>query len=173
MNVAQRMRVARWLDRNGDRSLRFAVRCVDFDTVPDILSAGTIATMTIPSAANPIDAESGRLRDGLGDLPTGSGNWWRRGNLPGTESFLVRAADGTCWSAVANAGEELHVVDQEDVEAAVAALELLKTSFLQIGDEVVHERLARQVTRAELGRLGADVVGDRLEEVGFPRPVEP
>ena len=65
--------------------------------------------------------------------------------------------------------EELDVVDQEDVVVAVALLEPLDALVAQRVDEVVHERLARDVARREVaGVLGH--AGDGLEEMGLPQP---
>ena len=66
-------------------------------------------------------------------------------------------------------GEELDVVDQQNVVRPVPRLELVETFVLQMGDEIVHEGLAREVPRAERGGLGREVVGDRLQQVGFPQ----
>ncbi len=63
--------------------------------------------------------------------------------------------------------DELDVVDEQDVVVAVAALEPLDPGpALTDGvDELVHERLARDVARREAPRVLADVVADRLQEV--------
>ena len=66
--------------------------------------------------------------------------------------------------------EELDVVDQEDVVVAVALLEALDALVAQRVDEVVHERLARDVPRREVAGVLGHVGGDRLEEVGLPQP---
>src|SRR5919204_552208 len=49
--------------------------------------------------------------------------------------------------------KELHVVDQEHVVGAVALLEALDPLVAQRVDEVVHERLARDVADGELARV--------------------
>jgi CubicO group peptidase (beta-lactamase class C family) len=74
--------------------LRFAVRDDGFPTVPDLLRPDTITTMTTPSSANPNYA--------CGWAVNSAGNWWHTGNLPGTESIVVRTGAGVCWAAIAN-----------------------------------------------------------------------
>ena len=63
--------------------------------------------------------------------------------------------------------EELDVVDQEQVVGAVALLEALDPLVAQRVDEVVHEGLARHVAHRELALVLADVLRDRLQEVGL------
>ena len=63
--------------------------------------------------------------------------------------------------------EELDVVDQEDVVVAVALLEALDPLVAERVDEVVHERLARDVAGGEVAGVLGHVGGDRLEEVGL------
>src|SRR6266545_4582310 len=66
--------------------------------------------------------------------------------------------------------EELDVVDQEQVVGAVALLEALDPLVPQRVDEVVHEGLARHVAHRELALVLADVLRDRLQEVGLAEP---
>ena len=66
--------------------------------------------------------------------------------------------------------EELDVVDQQDVEVAVAVLEGLGALRPQRVDELVGERLGGRVADAEPGRVGAEVVGDRDQQVGLAEP---
>ena len=66
--------------------------------------------------------------------------------------------------------EELDVVDQEQVVGAVALLEALDPLVAQRVDEVVHEGLARHVAHRELALVLADVLRDRLQEVGLAEP---
>jgi hypothetical protein len=63
--------------------------------------------------------------------------------------------------------DELDVVHEEDVVVAVAPLEALDagTALSHRVDELVHEGLARHVSRRQATRVLADVVTDRLEEV--------
>jgi hypothetical protein len=63
--------------------------------------------------------------------------------------------------------EELDVVDQEQVVGAVALLEALDPLVAEGVDEVVHEGLARHVAHGELALMLADVLRDRLQEVGL------
>jgi hypothetical protein len=63
--------------------------------------------------------------------------------------------------------QELHVVDQQQVDAAEPLLEAERRLALHGGDEVVHEMVGRQVddVPARLGRSGGP--GDGVEQVGF------
>ena len=61
--------------------------------------------------------------------------------VEGVEEFLLRALA---------AGEELHVVDDQHVDAPEAALELVHAVAPQGGDELVHERLGRQIDDARV-----------------------
>ena len=63
--------------------------------------------------------------------------------------------------------EELHVVDEQHVVVPVALLEALDAPVAQRVDEVVHERLARDVAHRQPARVLGDVVRDRLEQVGL------
>ena len=72
-------------------------------------------------------------------------------------------------------GEELDVVDEQDVGVAVAALEAVHVAALQGGEELVGERLDRRVADAEAAAVGEDVVADRVQQVGLAdagRPVD-
>ena len=61
--------------------------------------------------------------------------------------------------------EELHVVDQQHVVGAVALLEALDPLVAERVDEVVHERLARDVADARVGGVLAHVLRDRLQQM--------
>ena len=61
--------------------------------------------------------------------------------------------------------EELHVVDEQEVVRAVSLLETLDSLVTQGVDEVVHERLARDVPHGEVARVLADVLRNRLHEM--------
>jgi hypothetical protein len=64
------------------------------------------------------------------------------------------------------AGQELDVVDQEDVELlAVAALEGVDPLVLDGGDELVGEGLAGDVARTHAGRVHQHVMRDRLQQM--------
>jgi CubicO group peptidase (beta-lactamase class C family) len=78
--------------------VRFLTRVDGFPTVPDLLRAETIQSMTTPTAANPSYA--------CGFAVNRVPNWWHAGSLPGTLSILVRTASGLCWAAVANTRAE-------------------------------------------------------------------
>lgn len=78
--------------------LRFAVRVDGLPSVPDLLPAAAISTMTTPSVL------VGSNHYAAGWHTTPEGTWWHDGSLPGTRSLLVRTADGYCWAAVVNSG---------------------------------------------------------------------
>ena len=66
--------------------------------------------------------------------------------------------------------EELDVVDEEDVEVAVAGLEGLGAGAAQGGDELVGEGLGGGVADDQAGGVGVQVVGDRRQQVGLAEP---
>ena len=65
------------------------------------------------------------------------------------------------------AGEELDVVDQQDVGVAVGLLEAVERSRPERPDEVVGERLDGRVADDRAAAEREDVVADRVEEVGL------
>ncbi len=65
-------------------------------------------------------------------------------------------------------GEKLHVVDKENVAASVLVPESEGRPTLDRGDELVHERLGRNVVDRSPRALLTDVVADRLHEVRLP-----
>ncbi len=93
MNVARMDSHGGWIASASDL-VQFAMRVDAFPNPPDILRAGTIQTMTTPTAANEHYA--------CGWLVNKVPNWWHNGSLPGTSSIMVRTASGLCWAALAN-----------------------------------------------------------------------
>ena len=69
--------------------------------------------------------------------------------------------------------EELDVVDQQEVSAAVAVLEAVDGGAVQRGDELVGEGLCRGVVDGQLRAVATEVVGDRAEEMGLAEPWGP
>ncbi len=65
--------------------------------------------------------------------------------------------------------EELDVVDEQDVGVAKARLEVLGALRLDGGHECVREALGRRGTHAQPAAVGAHVVADRVQQVGFPQ----
>ncbi len=65
------------------------------------------------------------------------------------------------------AGEEMNVVDQEQVEFAVTAAERGDAAGLESLDEIVGESLGRDVGDAGLRVAGVDRVSDRVHQVGL------
>ena len=63
--------------------------------------------------------------------------------------------------------EELDVVDEQDVDAAVGGLERLHAAAVQRADEVVGERLDGRVAGGQAVAVLVDVVGDRVQQVGL------
>ena len=84
-----------WLGTATDL-LQFGLRVDGFPAPPDILQAGTIATMTTASAANATYA--------CGWTVDGAATRQHNGLLPGTLSILLRTAAQREWAAVCNAG---------------------------------------------------------------------
>jgi hypothetical protein len=66
--------------------------------------------------------------------------------------------------------DELHVVDEQDVAVAVAALEGAHGVGADGVDEVVQERLGRHVAHVHGRVVLVHVVGDGVEQVGLPQP---
>ena len=64
-------------------------------------------------------------------------------------------------------GDELDVVDEEQVDPAVAGPELVDLALLDRGDELVRELLGRRVDDALARELGDDLVADRVHQVGL------
>jgi hypothetical protein len=63
--------------------------------------------------------------------------------------------------------EELHVVDEQHVDVAVAALEGVAGAGLHRVDELVEERLGRDVADPVGGIVVVHVAGDGLQQVGL------
>ena len=63
--------------------------------------------------------------------------------------------------------EELDVVDEQDVGVAIARLEAVDVAGAKRGEELVGEGLDRRVADGEAGAVGADVVADRVQEMGL------
>jgi CubicO group peptidase (beta-lactamase class C family) len=72
--------------------VRFLVHVDGFTTVPDILKADTIRTMTTEMTPNYARGWEVNKQQ----------NWWHGGSLPGTTTLMVRTSNGLCWAALAN-----------------------------------------------------------------------
>ena len=66
--------------------------------------------------------------------------------------------------------QELDVVDQQDVDVAVAALEVGRLVVADAVDEVVGELLGVHVAHPDVGVEVARVVADRVQQVGLAQP---
>ena len=64
-------------------------------------------------------------------------------------------------------GDELDVVDEEEVDPSIAATELVDLALLDRGDEFVGELLARRIHDPLAGELGDDLVADGMHQVGL------
>ena len=64
-------------------------------------------------------------------------------------------------------GDELDVVDEEEVDPPVAGPELVDLALLDRGDELVRELLGRRVDDALARELGGDLVADGVHQVGL------
>ena len=68
------------------------------------------------------------------------------------------------------AGQELDVVDEEDVDGAVLVSELAHLRGLDGGDDLVHEVLRGQVDDAFFGKARPHVVADGVHQMGLAQP---
>ena len=68
--------------------LRVAVRADGFNTVPDLLNASSMATMTTRTTAPTPAGQPANYAKGWG--VNDASNWWHDGYLPGTKSLLIR-----------------------------------------------------------------------------------
>ncbi len=102
------------------------------------------------------------------------GNFVGRG-IGGEDDLLVGLEKGVegvkefLLGAVA-AGEEVDVVDHEDIHVAVAEAELGHFAILHAFHEVVDEGVAGEVEDAGVGLAAEDVLAGGLQEVGFAEP---
>ena len=64
-------------------------------------------------------------------------------------------------------GDELDVVDEEEVDPSIAGTELVDLALLDRGDEFVRELLARRIDDPLARELGDDLVADRMHQVGL------
>ena len=64
-------------------------------------------------------------------------------------------------------GEKLYIIDDEEINGAVAVFELIDCAILDRGNQFLGEFLACGVEDAFFGVFGKDVVAHGLEEVGF------
>jgi len=71
-----------------------------------LLKPETIRIMTTPTPASPTG--NGRYARGWMVSDNGTGAWWHSGSLPGSTSFMIRTADGSCAAAVCNTRTEPH-----------------------------------------------------------------
>jgi CubicO group peptidase (beta-lactamase class C family) len=76
------------------RDLVTFVTHVDGLTTPNILRSDTIARMVTPSAANSSYAKGWSVNR--------QNTWWHSGSLAGTQTVLVRTANGFAWAALTN-----------------------------------------------------------------------
>lgn len=75
--------------------VRFLARVDRFNTVPDILSTGSIDNMIKPTALSSNGYAKGWAVNGVP-------NYWHNGALNGTIAEMVRTNDGYCWSILIN-----------------------------------------------------------------------
>lgn len=77
------------------RDLVKLVAAVDgFTSVPDIITAASVTTMTTPSSANANYA--------LGWQVNSNNNWWHTGSIDGTATMVVRSGTGYNWALLLN-----------------------------------------------------------------------
>ena len=73
---------------------RFLARVDNFPQAKDILKAASLASMTLPTSANPNYAKGWEVNV--------FNNWWHSGSLPGTTTFMARISSNFCWAALTN-----------------------------------------------------------------------
>jgi hypothetical protein len=71
------------------------------------------------------------------------------------------------------AGDELDVIDQEEIDGAVLGAELGGSVVADRVDQLVREALRREIEQAERGVEASDLVADRVKEVGFAQADTP
>ena len=82
-----------WIATSRDL-VRLLVAVDGFATKPDILSSGTITSMTTPSANAPFYAKGWSVNS--------ANNWWHTGAVDGTASIFVRSNNGYTWAIILN-----------------------------------------------------------------------
>jgi hypothetical protein len=98
-----------------------------------------------------------------------------RSSVGGQHDLLVGVVEGVegveeLFLGLGLALEELDVVDEQDVDVAVAPLEAVLAVVADRVDELVGELLAGDVAHLRVGVEAADVVADRVQQVGLPQP---
>ncbi len=114
------------------------------------------------------EPEAKRARSRSESRPSSRGGW----SLVSTSWAPLRSSALRCGRTPPGAvlaREELHVVDEEDVDAAELVLEVANAGAAQRAGEVVDEALARAEVHAQVRGGDGDVVGDRVEEVASCR----
>ena len=66
------------------------------------------------------------------------------------------------------AGQELDIVDQQNIGTAVRLLEAFDTAAAEGVEEMVGERLRGRIPDGCVGAKGLEVVADGVQKVGFP-----
>ena len=93
VNVRRLDSVGAWVASAQDLAT-LLVHVDGFPDKADILASASITAMTTPSAANANYA--------CGWFVNSEGNWWHMGNLPGTQTEIIRAAIGWNWVILTN-----------------------------------------------------------------------
>ena len=91
-----------WISTSQDLA-RFLVHVDGFPTKPDILNADSLKIMTTPSSPG----------YAKGWCVNHFNNWWHNGSLQGSLSFMVRAQNGFCMSALINSRRWKSSMDDE------------------------------------------------------------
>ncbi|WNG36399.1 beta-lactamase family protein [Archangium violaceum] len=97
--------------------LRVTVRADGFSTVPDLLSASTLSTMTTRTTA--LDTSGNPVYYAKGWAVNNIPNWWHNGYIPGTLSMLVRTqniygpsrSEEFTWSVMTNSNNSSGMSD--------------------------------------------------------------
>jgi CubicO group peptidase (beta-lactamase class C family) len=101
--------------------MRFLVRVDGFASKQDILTPGSITTMSTPTTAvNTSGAPAGYAK-GWNIHPTG--NRWHDGDLPGTTAIFVRTTDQIGWAVLINSR------DDSDIDGIRHDIDQLRTTI--------------------------------------------
>jgi CubicO group peptidase (beta-lactamase class C family) len=84
--------------------MRFLVRVDGFPSKPDILTPGSIATMSTPTMALTTDGTPTGYAKGW--ATNTAGNRWHVGDIPGSASILVRTASQFGWAVLCNSRDD-------------------------------------------------------------------
>ena len=128
-----------------DRDARLEVRCLDVGDQAALEARAQAVFELLDFARRAVGRQDDLL---VGDVQ----------GVEGVEEFFLRAL---------LAGEELDIVDHQDVDGPVLLAEELGLAFLDGADDLVGELLTRDIEHAHLGVVLQHAVADGVHEVGL------